>query len=114
MQCGARIARLRLLLEDRHKGVSMGLVSQCKAGEGDDMLLLVLPPGLLRGVRRRRRATVQATKLPIDEPLQVEAAGGGMIGKSNAARTMAWHAQDASAIACACDAHRTGEQAGRG
>ena len=95
----------------------MGLVSQRKAGAGDVMLLvllLVLPPGLLRGVVRRRRATVQATKLPIDEPLQVEAAGGGMIGKSNAARTQ-WHAQDASAIACACDAaHRTGEREGAG
>jgi hypothetical protein len=35
------------------------------------------------------RRELQATKLPIDEPLQVEAAGGGMIGKSKAARTMA-------------------------
>ena len=40
---------------------------------------------LLRG----RANELQATKLPIDEPLQVEAAGGGMIGKSKGARTMA-------------------------
>lgn len=39
VHCGARIARLRLLLEGMHKSVSMGLVSQRKAGAGDDMLL---------------------------------------------------------------------------
>ena len=39
------------------------------------------------------RSYVDATKLPpylyVDEPLQVEAAGGGMIGKSKGTRTMA-------------------------
>jgi hypothetical protein len=48
------------------------------------LLLLLLLPGLAA-----RANELQATKLPIDEPLQVEAAGGGMIGKSKGARTMA-------------------------
>lgn len=54
-----------------------------RSGAGDDMLML------LRG----RTSYVDATKLPpylyVDEPLQVEAAGGGMIGKSKGTRTMA-------------------------
>ena len=60
-----------------------------RSGAGDDMLMLLEPGLLLRG----RTSYVDATKLPpylyVDEPLQVEAAGGGMIGKSKGTRTMA-------------------------
>ena len=53
-------------------------------------MLMLLEPGLLL---RGRTSYVDATKLPpylyVDEPLQVEAAGGGMIGKSKGTRTMA-------------------------
>ena len=61
-----------------------------RSGAGDGMLMLV--PGLL--LRGRTSYVAAATKLPppclyADEPLQVEAAGGGMIGKSKGTRTMA-------------------------
>ena len=69
--------------------VSMGS-SYRSSGAGDDMLML--EPGLLllaaraNELCRRYKATPY---LYVDEPLQVEAAGGGMIGKPKGTRTMA-------------------------
>lgn len=89
MHCGGCIARVRLCRWERaHERVDVDRPSY-RSGAGDDMLMLLEPGLLLRG----RTSYVDATKLPpylyVDEPLQVEAAGGGMIGKSKGTRTMA-------------------------
>lgn len=80
MRCGARIARLRLCRRGVHKWTGACGWGSYRTGAGDDMLL-----ALLRG-----RTSYKLQSYLQTSRRRSRAAGGGMIGKSKGARTMAW------------------------